>query len=77
MSQSGSWHLCSWSWWWRAYLFPFHHLDLVKNVGIVHLPQVELELVLVQDGGVRFHKGALVIVETLSKGNEALVTVPF
>ena len=31
----------------RGLLFPFHHLGLVQNVGIIHFLQVELELVLV------------------------------
>ncbi len=60
----------------RGLLFPFHHLSLVKNVGTVHSLQVELELVLVQDGDVRLHKGGLVVVKMLSKG-EVLVAVPF
>jgi hypothetical protein len=61
----------------RGLLFSFHHLGLVKNVGIIHFLQVELELVFVQNGDVRLYEGGLVVVEMLSKGGEVLVAVPF
>ena len=31
----------------KELLFTFHHLGLVKKVGVMHLLQVELELVLI------------------------------
>ena len=40
-------------------LFPLHHLRLVKEVEVIHLLQVELELVLVRDGDIGVHEGGL------------------
>ena len=57
-------------------LLPFHHLGLVKHVGVVHLLDIELELVFVGDGDVGSDEGGLVVVKAFAKRSKVLVVGP-
>ena len=57
-------------------LLPFHHFGLVEHVGVVHLLEIELELVFVGDGDVGSNEGCLVVVNSFAKHSKVLVAVP-
>ena len=57
-------------------LLSFHHLGLVKHVGVVHSLEIELELVFVGDGDVGSDEGGLVVIEAFAESGKVLEAVP-
>ena len=55
-------------------LLPRQHFLLVKAIAVVDLLQVKLEFVVIGNGDVRSHKGALVVVKVLPEHGEVFVS---
>ncbi len=56
---------------------PFHHLNLVEQIGVIDLLKVELQLVFVRNRNVQPNQHILIVIESFPESGQMLVAVPF